>query len=303
MRRRIGTVGQTDVYLHLATALFAVYVIFSGARQTALAGFVSILLHEGAHALAAALLGQPPREIEVTPMGAVMRLEDEERLPPLRRALMLAAGPVMTGLLTHLSLWTAAHGWLGLSAARALFLANAAILTVNLLPALPLDGGRLLALLLGRFLRGETVAQIMRSVGSLLGMAVIGASIWMAWRHGVWNWSLAAAGCFLIYSASTATTTLAMHHLRALMERKTLLEGRGHIGMRHIAVLADTPLHEAVRLLSPRVLTEFTLMQQGTMEAAGILTEARLIAGYLECPQMTCVEAARCAVQAVPSPR
>ena len=74
MRRRMLTLGSTEVYLHLATALFAAYVLLAGAWRTALAGFLSILLHEGAHALTATLLGQPPQEIELSPMGAVMRL-------------------------------------------------------------------------------------------------------------------------------------------------------------------------------------------------------------------------------------
>ncbi len=295
MRRRILAVGQTDVYLHLATVLFGAYVLLSGAWQTALAGFASIVLHEGAHALAAALLGQPPQEIEVTPMGAVMRLEDEERMPPVRRAVMLAAGPTMTTLLAHLSLWMTAHGWLSLTTGRALFLANAAILMVNLLPALPLDGGRLLALLLGRFLRGETVSQVMRATGTLLGLCAIGGSIWLAWRYGGFNWSLAAAGCFLMYAASTATVTQAMAELRRLMDRKITLESRGVVPIRRVAIMADLPLHRALRMLHPSKVTEFAVMERGTMRSLGVLTETEVVSAWLEHPELTCAEAARTA--------
>lgn len=293
MRRRICTIGQTEVYLHLATALFGAYVLLSGAWRTALAGFLSILLHEGAHALAATLLGQPPEEIEVTPMGAVMRLEDEERLPPLRRALMLAAGPVMTALLALLALQLTALGWMNMATGRALFLSNVTILMVNLLPALPLDGGRMLTLLLSCFLRAETVRRIVRTLGTVLGLAAIGGSLWLSWRFGGWNWSLAAAGCFLMYSAATATTTQAMAELRRLMDRKTLLEGRGYAPVRRVAVIADVPLHQAMRLLHPRRLTEFVVTERGTMRAIGVLTEAEAVGAWLDAPQMQCGEALR----------
>lgn len=293
MRRRLFSMGRCDIYIHLGTLLYGVYVLLAGTWRVALAGFLSIALHEAAHGLAAYLLGQPPQEIELTPMGALLRLEDEERLPPLRRALMLAAGPAMTLLLCLLAIRLTADGWLAQSAGRTLFLANAAILMVNLLPALPLDGGRLMALLLGRFLRGDVVARVMRATGTVLGLAAVGGSVWLAWQYGGFNWSMAVAGCFLMYSAAASTTTLTMHHLRALMERKTQLEGRGHMPMRRVAILAGLPLHEAVRLLTPNRLTEFALLQQGTMAPAGMLTEARLIVAYLEKPQMTCAEAAQ----------
>ena len=293
MRRRIASVGQTDVYLHAATALFGIYMLLSGAWRTALAGFASILLHEGAHALAATLLGQPPQEIEITPMGAVMRLEDEEHLRPLRRAVMLAAGPAMTALLAHLAVLLTAQGWLSLPAGRALFLSNATILMVNLLPALPLDGGRLLTLLLGRFLRGDVVARIMRAVGTALGLVAIGGSLWLTWRYGAWNWSLAAAGCFLMYSAATATTTQAMAEMQRLMDRKSALEGRGYAPVRREAVIADVPLHRALRLLHPRRLTEFAVTERGTMRVLGMLTEAEAVSAWLDAPEARCGEALR----------
>lgn len=293
MRRRICTLGQTEIFVHAATALFALYVMLSGARWTALAGFASILLHEGAHALTATLLGQAPREIEITPMGAVMRLEDEERLPPLRRMLMLAAGPGMSALLAALAIRLTAQGWLAPPLGRTLFLSNAAILMVNLLPALPLDGGRLLALLLGCFLRGETVRRIMRTGGTLIGAATVAGSLYLAWRYGAWNWSLAAAGCFLMYAAATATTNLALHELQGLMARRLLLEKRGYAPLRRIAVLPGMPLHRAVRLLSPRVMTEFCLMEQGTMRSLGTLREDQLISAWLDAPEKTVLHASK----------
>ena len=291
MRKRLMTIGQTDVFLHLGTLLFAGYALLTGTASMLLTGMISILLHECAHAAAAAAMGQPPYELELTPLGAVMRLEDEERLPPLWRVIMLAAGPAMTALLAWLSIRLTAWGWLPHSLGKRLFLANAAILAVNLLPALPLDGGRLLSLLLGCCLRGENVRRVLRTTGTLLGISAIGGSVWLAWRMGGWNWSLAAAGCFLMYSASLATTTQALSELQRLMARKLLLESRGHVPLRRIAVLAGTPLHRAVRLLAPRALTELCLMEQGTLRPLGVLTEERLIACYLERPQMTCFEA------------
>lgn len=290
MRRRIFSIGPTDVYLHTATLVMLLWAWLSGAGAALLMAILSILLHEVAHAAAAALLGHPPQELELTPLGAVMRLEDEASLPPLRRLIMLAAGPAMSLLLCHLALWTARTAALPAPLAQRLFAANLAILLLNLLPVLPLDGGRILTLLLSRFLRLETVRRIMRIAGTLAGLALIAFSGWMAWCYGLLNWSLAAAGCFLMYSAATATTSMAMAELRRLMDRKIALEGRGFAPVRRVAVIADMPLHRVVRLLHPRGLTEFVVTERGTMRVLGVLTEAEAVSTWLDAPEMLCGE-------------
>lgn len=279
------------MYLHPATLLMALYAYMMGFGPLLLMAFLSILLHESAHALAAALAGEPPLEMELTPLGAVLRLEDEERLPTLRRLLMLAAGPLMTLLLCFLSIWLTQVRVLPVHIGRSLFTANLAILLMNLLPALPLDGGRILCMALGHFLRAETVRRIMRAAGTVLGLAAIGGSLWLAWRYGSWNLSLASAGCFLMYSAAQATTAQVMAELRMLMDRKILLERRGFLKCRSVAILAGESLRRAIRLLAPRAMTDFQLVEPGTMRRIGTLTETELIAAYLDHPEMTCVEA------------
>lgn len=291
MRRRICTVGQTDVYIHPATLLFALYAWLAGFAPMLLTALLSILLHECAHGVASALLGQPPQEMELTPLGAVLRLEDEDRLPPLRRFVMLAAGPAMTLLLCALSLHLTRTGVLPISLGKRVFAANLALLLLNLLPALPLDGGRMLSMVLSCFLRGEVTARIMRVLGTLLGFAAIVLSICLAWQQGSMNLSLASVGCFLMYTAAQATTTQALHELRRLMDRKIALEARGHAPVRYVAILDGQPIQRALRLLAPRALTAFTVLQRGTLRQLGQLDEHQLISACFDRPEMSCGEA------------
>lgn len=290
MRRRILTVGQTDVYLHLGTIAYVVYALVMGFAPAMITALGSILLHECAHGIAAGLCGQPPNEMELTPLGAVLRLEDEERLQPFRRLLMLAAGPAMSLLLCCVAIWGTKAQVLHAAVGKQLFQANLAILLLNLLPALPLDGGRMLSMVLGCFLRAETVRLVMRLTGSILGGAAIFGSMWLAWRHGVWNLSLAAAGCFLLYTGAQATTSQAMAELQMLLDRKIRLEQRGSMPLRLIAVIGTATLRKAVRLLSPNRFTEIRVLQPGSMEILGVLTEQQLISAYLDEPQKTCQE-------------
>lgn len=292
MRKRILTIGRTDVYVHAATLLFMLYALVTGYISLLLCSMASVLLHESAHAGAAALAGRPPREIELSPLGAVMRLDDEYALRPVARLLMLCAGPAATMLICLLSIRLAAAGMISMQTGQQLFMSNLAILLINVLPALPLDGGRLLMLLLSMIVKPHVVRVIMRISGTLLGLAAIGLNIWVSWQYGGWNLSLAAAGCYLLYSASAATTTLAMAELRTFMDRKIRLEKCGGCRCVHIAVFRNAPLRQAIRRLLPGRMCMFTLLEPGTMRCTGQMTEFELIAAYLAHPEYSCAQAA-----------
>lgn len=292
MRRwRVLTLGITDVYLHPAMLVYALYAVVTGHGLFAAVSMLSILLHEGAHATAALVFGQPPRSIEITPLGAVMRLEDDSCLSPLKRVIMLLAGPVMTLLLCWLSLILTRRGLLSSVHGRMLFLSNISILLLNLLPALPLDGGRLLSLLLSMFLPLHAVHRTMQAVGSALGIGMIALNIYASWQLGGWNLSLAIAGCCLMYSAVAATTTQAMAELRQFMDRKIALERKGKAHVTWIAVLHMQPLRQLVRLLPPGKIAVFACIEAGSMRPLGWMPESEVIQQYLLQPEMTFGEA------------
>ena len=294
-RHRLFAIGSTDICLHPAAVLFALYAALTGHGGWLLAGMLSVLLHECAHGFAAALLGCTPKSIEITPLGALMRLEDEAALPPGRRLAMLLAGPAASLLLCWTALLLTRCGIIGRHAGQLLFMSNLSILLVNLLPALPLDGGRVLALLLSLCLSADSVRRAMRSLGMIFGCACIALNLLLTWMMGGWNLSVAGAGCFLLYAACTGTTTAALAELRAFMDRKLRLEQRGYMGCRVVAVTESLTLRGAVGALAPSLYTLFLLIQPGTMRCLGYVTEERVISCYLLTPGGTCAALKHCA--------
>ena len=220
----------------------------------------------------------------------MMRLEDEERLPLTARISVILAGPLMTLILCALSLRLTQNGVIPREAGRLIFLSNAGILLVNLLPALPLDGGRLLSAVLLRLLRRETCWRVMRIIGTAAGALLVVGSVVGAVRRWQGSWSLAAAGCFLLYSAVSATTSAALTELRALMDRKIRMETRGKLPIQPMAMLSTRTLHHAVRALHPTRMTQLYIIEPGTMRLLGVLMEQQLIAAYLSAPQRTLAE-------------
>jgi Zn-dependent protease len=175
-----------------ALALGAVLCLFAG-----------ILAHELAHAVVARRAGIEIEEIDLWLLGGVARMRGQPRRPAdeLRFAL---AGPAVTVLLAL------AFGALALllepGTARTFVLyqaqINAALAAFNLLPALPLDGGRAARALLWRrrdFYRATVIAA-RAGRWSGYGMVYVGLLATVAgYLGGLW---LAMIGLFLIAAAS-----------------------------------------------------------------------------------------------------
>jgi stage IV sporulation protein FB len=159
-----------------------------------LAIFACVVLHEFGHALTARAFGIGTRDVTLYPIGGVARLERmSER--PVEEVLIALAGPavnfVLVLLLTPLVVAALASGQLrgdvlGLTleqgllplAARfalTLWLGNGILLVFNLLPAFPMDGGRvlraLLAMGLGHLRATEIAAAVGMCVAVLMGAA------------------------------------------------------------------------------------------------------------------------------------
>lgn len=288
MKLRLCTIGGTVIRLHTATLLMAAYMLLIGRGSMLLAGMISILLHEAAHGLAAASFGAPPDAIEITPMGAVMRLEDEARLSPGRRCIMLAAGPMTTTALCACAWMLAARRLLPPGVCGVFFRVNAGFLIVNLLPCLPLDGGRLLCAGLCNVMPGARVRRIMRVIGMAVGLVCLLLSAVITWQTGGLQLTLAAAGCVMMYAAHASTAAAAMEELRQWMARKIRMEERGCMPVRHVAVMSQYPLRRVIAMLPQHARAEITVLEAGTMRRLGCLQEEQLFQHYMTAPWSDC---------------
>lgn len=159
-----GRIFGVDVRVHLTFVmlLFFVYadsINRSAGRALAVVGIVfgSVVLHESAHALLARKAGLPARAIVLFPLGGVTMLDDplDQRADPARDvrialigplvnlALALAVGAVI--MFAAPSVDVLARPWITTrNLPRTFVWVNAFLGLFNLLPAHPLDGGRVL---------------------------------------------------------------------------------------------------------------------------------------------------------------
>lgn len=138
--------------------------------------FGCVALHELGHALAARGFGIRTRDIELYPIGGVARLD---RIPekPLQELAIALAGPavnVALALLIAPLMWLDGYGfgasqtgtWLEAFWQRMLW-ANVGLAAFNLLPAFPMDGGRILRAFLALFIPRVTATAAAANVGTV----------------------------------------------------------------------------------------------------------------------------------------
>ncbi|HEY5948632.1 MAG TPA: M50 family metallopeptidase [Kofleriaceae bacterium] len=174
---RLGSILGFPVEFNLSFVLLLALVLFAfgglGGVALVLLVFGSVLLHELGHAMVARELGVRVSGIELSFFGGAAKMVQLPRTAT-HEALIAAAGPAVSLILGAIGLGLGAithwwlFAWLGYT--------NLIIAAFNLIPALPMDGGRILRALLTRrmdFVRATDAAVTVARVVAI-GFAIVG---------------------------------------------------------------------------------------------------------------------------------
>ena len=187
-----GTVGNFPVLgvpirLHFTFLLLLVFLIFIGigGKQSGLttavyiiALFGSVLAHEICHALVARLYGLRTSEIVMFPIGGVSRLEGQ---PKPRQELPIALAGPASNLVIGLALLATQHDFLPLATLSVptdanlierIAMGNLLLGLFNLLPAYPMDGGRILRSLIALRKPEDEATRIAAGAGQFFAVAM-----------------------------------------------------------------------------------------------------------------------------------
>lgn len=189
---KLGRVAGIGIYVHWTFLLLIGWILFTHLSQGkslgvalhgvafVLALFGCVVLHELGHALMAKRFHIQTRDITLLPIGGVARLE---RMPeqPHRELLVAVAGPAVNVAIAAVLFMlvlalTGLREVMNIDLLRGdmmvrLMWVNVFLAAFNLLPAFPMDGGRILRALLAARLGRQRATEIAASVGQ--GMAIL----------------------------------------------------------------------------------------------------------------------------------
>ncbi len=210
--------------------------------------YLSVLLHELSHSLVARSFRLPVRRILLYPLGGYSELEQEPPTPA-KEFLVSAAGPAMSLLLAAIGFGVNElvnpHG-IPRGLIDGLILANGIVGVFNLLPGLPLDGGRVLRAVLWKLTGNSGQATVLsawagRAIAIALAAIVLshlgGRFGLVNGGYGIW---LIAVAAFMWMSAGQALRSARVR------ERLPALQARA-LARRAIPIPSSLPLAEAIR--------------------------------------------------------
>lgn len=288
---KLGSVAGTEVRIHATFFILLAFVAMqgmgggqglAGALDAVLfvsAAFVCVLLHEFGHVFAASGYGIRTPDITLLPIGGVARLE---KMPekPVQELVVAICGP-----LVNVAIAAAISTFLGLGLAldpdfhfeqsgrfwEKLMVWNLLMVVFNLVPAFPMDGGRVLRALLGFFVDFERATRWAAGLGQAIAVLV---GLWMLLSGNISPVLMLIAFFVFIAAGQESAAVSQRQAFRGLRVEDAMITD-------FHALSPDARLRDVVDLLLSGSQHDFPMLTaQGGL--LGMITRRRLISALAE---------------------
>jgi len=293
----IGRYSGIKVFIHWTFSLILIWIFFTSMRSGlsiidtlwslsfVLAIFFCVILHEFGHALTAKKYGIKTKDIILLPIGGLARLE---KLPedPKQELWVALAGPLVNVVIFLILSIVISLSGIGLADMEAiplrgntflLFLASANLILAifNMIPAFPMDGGRVLRALLSLRMSRVKATAIAGGIGQVLAITFVFIGLF-------YNPILILIGIFIFLGAQAEVT-----HTK----HNSLLQGYAvsDAMMSRFQVLSyDAPLSKAIEKLLDGQATHFVVVRDDS--PYGTLSREEIIKGLQESNETIAIE-------------
>lgn len=266
-------------YVHILTFPLFFLAYWVGALQTLLMAYCIVTVHELFHLFAALLLKVRVGCIVVMPFGMTLRLSAHVLKSPKNEALIAMAGPAANACMLLLGLALKQYYiW----AEQSMFLyeyLNWITMILNLLPVLPLDGGRILRAVLTHsfgYLRGMKWMRKLTKIMIFI-LALVGTLLLILTRCNI---SLVMVAAFLIFNMIEEKKTSDLFAMKELMGAKEKLLKQSLMASKVISATENTAAKQILKRIS---YDNYCLVYIENSDGKGrIISESELVRAILE---------------------
>jgi len=274
---RFARIAGIDFKVNIAFLLICLVYTLLGLGEEILLIVSAVLVHELAHTVAAVTLGVKVFEVELLPFGGQSKIEDFTGLDPEKEIYIALAGPLVSFLLAAVFsfLFPLRENAVGL-----FININLSLGGFNILPALPLDGGRVLRALLSKMLGYRRATMRAAALGKISAVLVGGYGIYLTYTT-MTGANLIIIGVLLFWAAGREAKFLAYAFMRFLVNKKSELARHGFMQCQQLVARADTPVKTILDASRPSYYLTVLIVGDNDSIIA-VLSEAELIECLLE---------------------
>lgn len=271
-----------DFSLHPLFVIIMLTSVLTGHFIELFTLFMIVFIHEMGHLSAAVGLGIKVRAVQLLPFGGVVHIEEEGKMTAVKEILIALAGPLQNVIMILGALLLRHLEWGDAAFLTYLIQGNMIIACFNLLPILPLDGGRIIQALASCYLPYHATLvwcariSVISSAGTILY-----ALLPLLMMQGPIQLNLLMIGTFLLYSNWTDYRHVPYRFMRFLVSRERYKEDEAPEGDISQPIMADPmkPLESILRLFRRgKYHLVYVLNPQG--EVFAVLPEHSLIEAY-----------------------
>lgn len=209
------------ILIHPSFGIYLFSITVLSSLSVCVCVVAALLIHELCHYAACKILEEQIEQLEITPMGGVMTYKDGvSSSKGLRGVYVHAAGPIGNYAAILICCVALSHGIWDTAYLHNMIIANVSMLLVNLLPALPLDGGQILFCLGYYFFPVAKLAGCLSAMGIAIGFSGVLLALYGLISQGLLNCSLIIISIHMIVSAKRYQNILIAENLYAVLHER-----------------------------------------------------------------------------------
>ena len=277
-------VKSTRISIHPLFPALIVLCLWAGG--SAFPALLALLTHEAGHLLCASLLGFRIGFIEITPFGGLIGIDGLDESRRFIRFLVAFSGPLFSLLGCVAATVLYRKGFMSFDTTRSYLRGGTVLLLINLLPALPLDGGRMLQTILGAFIDEKKVTHALLFTAKIIAAALCGISLAFAIR-GHYSLLPFMAGAYLFYAASREGKSAALRYVSQLIGRRLTLDKDNVLRVQLLAAGENTPAVALLSRLTPHKFHIVYVLSRDGLTVRGELDENRICSALMSGAEQT----------------
>lgn len=252
--------------------------VYLGQGRLLLLLLAVLFFHEMAHVITARALGIKVNAVELTPFGGQAHIEDFTGLEPDKELFMSLAGPLAS--LSLAAFFYLVPTYPDVDTGLWLMRFNLFLGLFNLLPALPMDGGRVLRSWLSPLMGFRRATRLAAFMGMVCALAIIVHGFYYAQETLPMAQEI-MAGLILFWFALRESRFLAYSFMRYLIHKKSELKRLGLLETRQLVSSWDTPVRNLLKDTRPKHYLIVVVLDD-CHHVAGVYTEAEIIECFME---------------------
>jgi len=267
-----------SIHILFFPILLSLYLIGYLEEMVVLLGI--LFVHELSHGLAALFLGIKIQEIQILPFGGVVKLDHSLSFTHGEEIFISAAGPISNIVLSATVFFL--QGYYNMKEPGFDFIIFSSLMVgfFNLIPAFPLDGGRIFRSCLSYFIAYKKATKIIVALSKMIAILLIAINIFL-FAIGSYNFTLILIGIFMYYQSNRESEIATFATMRDITLKKENLNRAGSMDSQHMTVLPSTSLSDIFKQFSPKKFHIIYVLDEN-YALKGIITEDEILSAILQ---------------------